>query len=302
MIEGSTDTDSAPCSELSEDDSLPLHQASPKPQRKSRRRQINKCVIPGRSGLLDIDGSGQSQVQQMGSQQEKRIPTQEVQEPTGAITAQVHAQMTPRTSTPLHNSDDLFDPSMEDTSTSRAPLTKVHRHIRTDRKMVDWGLSVNKKWLIMGDSNLCRFPVFSIADLQVESYPGATFRHAQEVLSKATVHTTVEKVVLSFGINSRAQKAKETTVKQLQGAVRTAKRTFPYSEIWIPLINFSPSLPVAERHNLLKINAHIKRNMPFLPQLDEELFETESDHIHWTKQTGKEILDYWASALNLKTP
>lgn len=302
VIEGSSDTDSAPYSDSSDDESLPLRQASPKPQRKLRTFQMNRCVIAEKSGLLDIEGSGQSQIQQKETQKERRMPTQEPEESRGATLAQVHAQMTPNTNLPTNNSEDLFDPSFEDTSTPKESRSRVNKHVITQRKMVEWGLSVNKKWLIIGDSNLSKFPVFSIADLQVESYPGANFRHAQEVLSKATVHTTVEKVVLAFGINSRRQKPKETTVKQLQGAVRTAKRSFPYAEIWVPLINYSSSLPVAERHNLQKLNAHIQRNMPFLPLLDEELFQTDEDEVHWTRQTAKEILKNWATALNLTTP
>lgn len=168
--------------------------------------------------------------------------------------------------------------------------------------MVDWELTVHKKWLIIGDSNLARLPTHSIQDLQIDSYPGANFRHAEEVMSKAVVHTLVEKIVLAFGINSRGQKAKETAVKQLQGAVRAAKRRFPYSEIWIPLVNYSSVLPAAERLNLQKLNNHIQKNMPFLPPLQAALFHTEKDQVHWTGATAQAMFDYWVACLNLKTP
>lgn len=48
----------------------------------------------------------------------------------------------------------------------------------------------------------------------------------------------VEKIILAFGINSRAKKSKETAVKNVQGALRSAKRKFPYARIWVPLVNF----------------------------------------------------------------
>lgn len=168
--------------------------------------------------------------------------------------------------------------------------------------MIDWGLSVRKKWLFLGDSNLSKIPPHAIDGLQIDCFPGANFRHISQVMSKATVHVTVEKVLLSFGINSRTSKPKETSIKQVQTALRIAKQQFPYSEIRIPLINFSPNLPAIERENLTQLNAHIKKNMPSMPALDDKLFNTTHDNIHWTKETAQAMFDYWTTYLNLKTP
>lgn len=179
---------------------------------------------------------------------------------------------------------------------------KVTRHMNTDRKMIDWDLNVEKKWLIVGDSNLSRIPEYNIPDLQIDSYPGANFRHAQALMAKSRSNVVVEKVVLSFGINSRGQKAKETTVKQMQAAVRTAKRQFPHAEIWVPVVNFSRALPPTERSNLHMLNAHIIRNIPYILALNEVYFQTDSDDIHWTRQTAQKMLEHWASYLNLKAP
>lgn len=99
-----------------------------------------------------------------------------------------------------------------------------------------------------------------------------------------------------------AQKAKQTAVKQLQGAVREAKKQFPYSEIWIPLINFSPTLQPIERANLTILNQHIEKNMPYIPALDKNLFNTTTDGLHWTKQTAQAMLNHWMACLNLRTP
>lgn len=178
---------------------------------------------------------------------------------------------------------------------------RVRRHIVTERKMVDWGLSVSCKWLIIGDSNLSRIPPHSIPDLQIESYPGANFRHIQAIIAKATKHVTVEKVVLSAGINSKQQKARETAIKQLQAAVRAAKLQFPYAEIWVPVINFSAGLPGEERGVLDIINTHIRKNMPFLPPLPYRKFGTEGDLVHWTRETGRAMLEHWSNILNLKS-
>lgn len=103
-------------------------------------------------------------------------------------------------------------------------------------------LSVTKKWLIMGDSNLSRFPRFSNKNLQIESYPGANFRHAKAILVKTICHTKVQKVVLAFGINSKDQKFKATSRKQTMAAAKTAATKFPAAEIWLPLVNYPSTL------------------------------------------------------------
>lgn len=185
------------------------------------------------------------------------------------------------------------------TSAPQLPPFGPTRHIRTDRKMVDWTLSVSKKWLIVGDSNLSRLPHHDCVHLQIDSYPGANFRHLGQVLDKAVVQLLVEKVVICGGISSRGQKVKETTVKQLQNALRTAKKRFPYAEIWIPLVNYSTNLPVQEQRNLIKLNAHIYKNMPYIPQLPDASFHTDQDNIHWTRETGKAMLEHWTRFLNL---
>lgn len=187
------------------------------------------------------------------------------------------------------------------THTPQPPLVRVRRHVKTGRKMVEWGLSVSKKWLILGDSNLSRIPGFSIPDLQIESYPGANFRHAQAIMEKAIIHTQVEKVVLSFGLNCRGQKAKETSIRQMQAALRTAKKQFPYSELWIPVINFSTSLPRKEQLTLGQLNTHIRKYVPYIPQLNEDQFHTEQDNVHWTTETAKSMLLHWAAWLNWQT-
>ena len=111
----------------------------------------------------------------------------------------------------------------------------------------------------------------------------------------------VEKIVLSFGINSRGNKCKETMVKNVQGALRSTKRKFPYAEIWIPLVKYSEALPQEEQENLETLKEHIERNMPFIPLLPEAKFQTESDDIHWTPETGRAMFDHWMSFLNSKS-
>lgn len=204
----------------------------------------------------------------------------------------------------VHHDGDSGAPSFQleesQTSTSSPQRYTVTRHINTERKMIDWTLTVGRKWLIVGDSNLSRIPGHQIPDLQIDSYPGANFRHAEALMAKSTSQVVVEKVVLAFGINCRGQKARETSIKQLQGAVRAAKRKFRYAEIWVPQINFSASLPMEEKQTLNVLNSHITKNMPFIPTLRDSDFLTGSDNVHWTRETARKMLDHWAACLNLR--
>lgn len=270
------------------DTGVPVTQQPPKEQR-AKRRDWSK-------GPLE-DGD---------QQQWDHTPTLT---PTRTITveAQVLRDPIPEDSWTAEDLENLGDSVLEDVGTEQVPIPQPTqfgptRHIRTDRKMVDWTLSVSKKWLIIGDSNLSRLPHHGIPNLQIDSFPGANFRHMGAVLSKAVVQVLVEKVLISCGLNSRGQKFKETTVKQLQTALRMARRRFPYAEIWIPLVNYSTALPEREQRNLIQLNTHIYKNMPYICHLPTASFQTEQDNIHWTRETGKAMFDHWATALNLKAP
>ncbi|GAA6102483.1 translation initiation factor IF-2-like [Tachysurus ichikawai] len=211
--------------------------------------------------------------------------------------------------------DDLIcitDQEVENSSLPMPQLTPIRtvptpprvfratRHLSTLRKVSNWSLTVRKKWCIIGDSNLSKIPPHGLEDLQIDSYPGATFRHAEAFIAKAIMHTEVEAIILSFGINHRAQKQQETAIKQLQRAVRATKVRFPHTAIWIPLINHSQDLKKEEIAALTELNAHIKRNMPYLPLLPDTRFQVSEDGIHWTASCAKAMLDHWCQHLNLK--
>lgn len=196
--------------------------------------------------------------------------------------------------------EEAFQDSLSLTNSPQPQLSRVRRHNNTQRKLTDWSLKVEKKWMVMGDSNLASFPDFAIPDLQIESFPGAHFRHAHALLEKLNTpeNLAVEKVVLAFGINNRANKFKETTMKSVQSAVRSIKKRFPVAEIWIPQVNFAATLPADERENLDYLNAYLKRNLPYIPLLPDDKFQTEEDDVHWTAETSEAMFHHWMSFLN----
>lgn len=305
----------APGSQSSKED-LPQTQRQP-------RRRVRPCVISEEDDLLDLEIHTEDSPSQRGLAEDiglnvdrqRRTDRRQLDWSESPVSAHIRDLGSSRQETPttqdlvqVHNAEDSrqgsswYDDSYIDTSTSHQQFSRVIQHPTSDRKMIEWSLTVRKKWLILGDSNLARIPRFSVSDLQIDSFPGANFRHAQALMLKATGGGQVEKVILSFGINCRAQRAKETSVKQLQAAVRTAKKQFPQAEIWVPVINYSCSLPLEERQTLQTLNAHIIRNMPYIPALGEFSFQTQNDNVHWTRQTAYKMLKHWARFLNLNAP
>lgn len=279
------------------------------------------CVIPESNLLLELEEVGSSHDGGQDSEQPALVvgesPRDSLLDVREDVVGQDGASILAPTSqrsredpgAPGDAQDDTGGSLVVDSSSGQQNLTStpkqyysVKRHIHTERKMIDWGLSIRKKWVFLGDSNLARFPTHVVPDLQIDSFPGANFRHAQALIRKATVHSNVEKVVLAFGLNNRNQGAKETAIKQMLGAVRATKNRFPYSEIWIPLINFSSGLSREEIQTLTTMNAHISRNLPFVPKLSEKDFLTEGDEIHWTRTTARAMFRHWVSFLNLRSP
>ena len=166
------------------------------------------------------------------------------------------------------------------------------------RKIQEWTITPTKPYIILGDSNLSRIQSHSRSNLQIDSYPGATFYHIAGLLEKTQQNSKVEKVLLSVGINNKDQHPKRTAIKQLQSMVRVTKSTFPAAEIWIPLINYSQNLEPQQKSNLEEINSHILRNMPHVPKLPEGDFRTTRDDIHWTERTADKMLGHWLQHLN----
>lgn len=277
--------------------------SSPKRREESQTTSEHRVLVHARRShqstpLRDPD----SPVEGEGRQQTEENQQQGVDEiPSRAETP----QETQLISLLDENEEDLssLPPPLLESSPERTltPRFRPVRHLSTTKKMVEWGLTVRKKWVILGDSNLARIPEYQIENLQIDSYPGGTFRHAEAILSKAHVTTEVEKIILAFGINHKAQKAKETSIKQLQHAVKRAQEQFPRARVWIPVINFSRTLKREEQGALEALNRYIRgKNINCISPLPNAQFSVTADRIHWTTATAKAMLDHWANELNLK--
>ncbi len=184
------------------------------------------------------------------------------------------------------------------TPTTPRTVGRPYRHINTDRKQTDWSLNLKKKFIILGDSNVSRIPAFHIPDLQIDSFPGAKFQHAGNLVEKATIALEPEILVMSFGLNNRSQRCFSATSKEIHRAYRLARTRLPHTEIVVPVVNFCDQLPRDEQNLLLEINEYIRTNLNFLDPLPSAQFRVESDSVHWTSSTARYMLEHWARSLN----
>lgn len=120
--------------------------------------------------------------------------------------------------------------TMTQTSSSQSSVTTpsvtVRRptsHVNTLYKVKNWSHTVRHKWLILGDSNVSRFPPYNIPQLQIDSFRGTTFMHLKGVLDKLERDPKVKILILSLGINNRTQKSPETSIGELRKLLPVAK-------------------------------------------------------------------------------
>ncbi|XP_045569530.1 mucin-5AC-like isoform X2 [Salmo salar] len=179
------------------------------------------------------------------------------------------------------------------------PQKPFYHKARPNYKVTDWNIEGHTPILIIGDSNLNRIPPFNNPNIQVDSYPGATFYHFTKVLEKTPIHTDTATVVISVGLNNKDHDPFQTSLKQLSGMHKEAKKTFPNATIYIPVISHSPLLTSQQKRNLKLINAYITTNFPTLLEIPQDTFHTTTDLIHWTSTTADLIFQHWCRQLNL---
>lgn len=183
---------------------------------------------------------------------------------------------------------------------SSSPKGKVNTHPITNHKMIDWTLTIHKKILLIGDSNVSKIPQFNIDNLQIECYPEANFRHISEVLKKSVSQTKVETVILSIGFHSRTQYNKATLTKQFQAAIRSAFNILPGTKLYIPLIHIPVDLPPSEKANLCHLNDFILDFPNHLLLIDSSKFQTTAALL-WTAETARIIFNSWMKQLKLSS-
>ncbi len=126
-------------------------------------------------------------------------------------------------------------------------MNTVNRHINTTRKNQDWSLTLKNKYVIIGDSNVSKMRNFNYVNLQIDSFPGAKFQHAGNLIEKATITVQPEMVIFSFGINNRTQRCVQNTTKEIQRTYKMARNRLPNARLYF-------------RHQLLRTTSVGRKN------------------------------------------
>ena len=277
--------------------------STPKPQRRTR---FSNVVLPCSNSITPLSPSSQEQcvadTEPVQGTMGGPPGDEECEMMRGVTSKDMSNPKEPRSdSSPLNV---LNNPTVPLTpSDLPEPLTRweptVHHH--TDRKIVEWNITIHKPIVILGASNLARIPRFTHPKVQVDSFPGATCNHVREVLRKHTTQLPqVETVVLSLGLNNCLKRQSITTAwKQLQQLLKTSEWLFPEAQIYVPVINFSNRLLREQQVLLEQLNHIIIQRCQYLPDINPLTFHTEPrDPVHWTKDTASRILNSWLDQLN----
>ena len=203
---------------------------------------------------------------------------------------QTNVNSPPGRSRPFSFSDFHLSPS--------PPLDQYTHHAHKGDKNKNWVLNPTRKTIIMGDSNIARLPAILDEWIQVDCFPGANLAQALHLLKhKTPTSDVVERLILSFGINDKQRGNASLLDSSLRKLWLAAKATFPNAEIHIPVINTSDGLSVTHRSNISTLNQLIRRIPSHIPRLSNSQFQTETDNIHWTAHTGRDMWNHWRSFL-----
>lgn len=186
------------------------------------------------------------------------------------------------------------------TFTDLEPLTTTslaNYHPHHGNKQDNWSLKVERKIIIMGDSNIGRLPHIPQDHIQTDCFPGAKINHAVKIINQTPVEPKVTTVILSFGLNDKETSNFNLIKNSIETLLTVAEKKFPNAVIYMPLINYSNHLPPQTQKNIDMINDIMKSKNFFIPKLDRPLFKTTPDNIHWTQDTAKAIRKYWLDFL-----
>ncbi|GLD47515.1 AMP deaminase 2 isoform X1 [Lates japonicus] len=282
--------------------------ADPRRTQKYTRHDAGPDSTPGPATTRGPDPQGQKQV--VGNHVMIQRPKQHnLADLNTKVTSSDPTKTTPvvssRTTTsvpapvPADPPSDPGEPRVTEPQQAGPTCLPVYHKARKDRKILDWQLRGKKPIWFLGDSNLSRIPAYHNNNIQIDSYPGASFYHFQHLLEKIPPHPFTKLVVLLAGINNKDQDPHKTSIKQLRFLYRRAQSVFPNAVVYLPLINYSPLLPQDQQNNLRIINEFIFSHFPSVGPLPSGLFETILDNIHWTQETARKMYETWCTELQI---
>lgn len=179
-------------------------------------------------------------------------------------------------------------------------LGRVYEHPPTKSRRDIRNLTPDRP-IVIGDANIKFLPGISDPQIQIDILPDTKFVEITLILRKGTpVSPYVRKVILSFGFDDRAQNRTALLHKEIQAMLHAAKASFPNAIIFIPVVNFSPNLPIRIRRNIMALNHLIKGTPHPIPRLPQHLFQTDTDNTRWTSSTASSMWQHWMAFLNIQ--
>ena len=185
----------------------------------------------------------------------------------------------------------------------RAPNVGIYK----DRDWVfpDSQITPLARTVVIGDSNIDKIkPPPPDPSVTLLSFPGAKFRNFLKLFKQAGVHTQVERVVFSCGINDRGCKSIPYVLSQFKRTAAAMRKTFPQASVFFVTLQCDTALPsqdiqnVAEFKQLVKTDKAVPGLVHLIPPVATSAFRTGADRIHWAAQTANTLFKHWMQFIN----
>ena len=153
---------------------------------------------------------------------------------------------------------------------------------------------------LVGDSNLDRIshiPSPFAKDTTIFSYPGLRFDHIAQLYSKTNRQYTAEHVVVSVGINNRAQEWAAPFKDQVLTGLQTISSRYPHATIYIPRLPHKLQDP-KHQSNIKNLEKGLEEAGYIMLEAPKSL-EFSTDGIHLNPKSANTLLEHWLQQLDV---
>ena len=181
--------------------------------------------------------------------------------------------------------------------------TIMEKRPQTAYKFEEWSLTVRRKNLIIGDSNIAALVPPMSRDLQVVAYPGMKTFHLRHLLrEKTSLEESPRRVILSVGVNDRDCTTEQAAraLERLREIRRLAQKVFPQAIVAFTQIPFPPRMENRQTEILRGMNEHIANLAPYIPLPAADQIQLAPDNVHWRPGFAKTMLDIFLTFLGLQ--
>lgn len=196
----------------------------------------------------------------------------------------------------------------------RVPVWTAHSTRSKDKEWTLPTIGDAVRTIVIGDSNVNRITAPCDSTTSLLAYPGAKIQHLDKLFQRTKVHTVhrqVDKVIMSIGINDRANNVRATTFPSFRRACNGARALFPNAQVFFVLPNWDTALKSDVQGNLAEFKKMVAQDktgiVHLIPAIPLSQFlvnygnDGRSDGIHWTPETANRLLTHWLRFVNTPT-